>query len=520
MSVTTQHREYQDYLETWMALRAAYVGSGAVKTSADTRGGGFVPSGVKMAGTRYLPRPAGMKLDAQYAVYRDRAVWGEFTSMTVHGIGGAVFRKEPVIEAPAAMDGQLEDVTQTGVPLRTFAEQAMRETLLMGRFGVLVDFPQLAVDQDGREMPDPDARPYWIAYQAEEIMNWRTERRQGDTVLTLVVLRETASFPQGPWGTDDFFILKEVPQYRVLRLDEFGHYEVSVWREIEGVSLMARTHMLVDRFFPTRNRQPLDFIPFCFMAPFSLEPQVEKSLMEPLVEINYRYYRHSADYEHALFLLAPTPYVCSDSEQPTEPLLIGSSVAWWIQGAASKVGILANDPAGLPAYQIAMDTDVKDMAAKGARMLEGPPTTQETATANRNRLTGTESPVQSLVTTVSQGLTQALQIHAWWGGFTKDVDDTAIHITLNKDIVASRMEPPMLLALMQALLNDTISYETFYYNLQQGEIARPMIEADEEKDLIDVAREQRPLVTPPGPARPGVPVPPNGATPAAVPGRR
>lgn len=510
MSVTAHHREYDDYVETWAALRSAYIGSGAVKTTPDTRSSSYSGSGVKMAGTRYLPRPAGMKLDAQYGVYRDRAVWGEFTSMTVNGIDGAIARKEPVTEAPAAMDSQLADITLTGVPLNSFVQRAVRETLLMGRFGVLVDFPQLVVDQDGRELPDPDARPYWIAYQAEEIINWRTERRQGDTVVTLVVLRESVPQPQGPWGTDDFFVVKHLTQYRVLRLDEFGHYEVSVWLEVESINNVARTHVMVDRFFPLRNGQPLDFIPFCFMAPFSLEPQVEKSLMEPLVEINYRYYRHSADYEHALFLLAPTPYVCSDSDKPNEPLLIGSSVAWWIQGAASKVGILANDPAGLPAYQIAMEQDIKDMAAKGARMLEGPPSIQETATANQNRLTGADSPVQSLVTSVSYGLTWALQVHAWWQGFTENVDDPSIHIALNKDIVAQRMEPQMLQVLMQALLNDTISFETFYYNLQQGEIARPLIDVKDEKDLIDLAKEQRPLVALPVVSGSRPAVPPNG----------
>lgn len=514
MSVTTKHRQYIQYEDSWAALRNAYAGAGAIKAAPDMR---REVRGVKLAGTRYLPRPPGMVLDSQYAIYRDRATFLAATKHCVHGITGAIFRKEPVVEAPTALEPQLEDITQTGVPLRTFAEEAVRETLLMGRFGVLVDFPQTTVTEDGFIAPAAASRPYWVAYQAEEILNWRTFQRQGDTVLSLVVLQECVPVPQGPWPSDDFFVVQDQLQYRVLRLNPAGQYEVSLWIEIPQPD-GSHPPRLMTTWIPLRNGEPLDFIPFIFMAPFSLEPAVEDSLLEGLVEVNYRYYRHSADYEQALFLLgSPTPYVCSDSAKPSDELLLGPSYAWWIQGAASKVGMLGLDPGGLPAHQIAMDTDKKDMALFGSHLLEAAPRVQETATANLMRLAGADSPMQSLITTVSQGLTQALQIQAWWGGFTEDVDDTAITISLNKDIVASDMPPQMLLALMQALLNGTISQQTFFYNLQQGELTMPGMSFEDEQALIELQQEQQPLAPAPQ-AVPGQPPPParNGATRAAA----
>ena len=63
----------------------------------------------------------------------------------------------------------------------------------------------------------------------------------------------------------------------------------------------------------------------------------------------------------------------------------------------------------------------------GARLLEGPPQTQETATGVQWRLAGSDSPVQSLISVVNQGMTWALQVHAWWQGFTENIDDPAIH---------------------------------------------------------------------------------------------
>jgi hypothetical protein len=121
--------------------------------------------------------------------------------------------------------------------------------------------------------------------------------------------------------------------------------------------------------------------------------------------------------------------------------------------------------------------------------------------------------MQTLITTVSQGLTQALQVQAWWAGMTENIDDPAVHLSLNKDIVASTMPPQMLTALMQALLNGTISYETWYFNLQKGEIARPLIDAEEEQALLEVQQQQQPLIAP-APPRP--PAGSNGTTRAAA----
>jgi len=500
MSVTTKHPQYTYYEPSWTALDDAYIGSGAIKGAVDARVSLAASGGVKLAGTRYLPRPNGMegiKGDTLYAAYRDRPAWFGATAHTVHGFRGAIFRKDPVIDVPTAMEPHLDDITQTGVPLLNFAQMVVQRTLLIGRYGILVDFPASTVTDDGLVIPAPQSRPYWIAYEAREILNWRTERRQGDTVLTLVVLHECQDVQKGPWGTDDFFVIETRSQYRVLRLNERGEYEVNVFIEVPmpqgGTAIVLDPTQSV---VPLRAGQPLPFIPFVFFGPFSLEPHVQQSLLEPLVEINYRYYRHSADYEHALHLIAlPTLYICTDAALP-DTILFGSATALHIPDSNAKVGLAALDAAGLPAHQIALKTDKEEMAVFGARLLEAMPTVQETATANLNRLSGAESPLQALISTVSQGLTQALQIHGWWGGFTENDTDPAILLTLNKDIVASQMPPQMLLALLQVLQQGRMSYETFYENLKRGELTRPGVDVEDEQALIETDQANQPLAMP------------------------
>jgi hypothetical protein len=470
---------------------------------------------VKAAGEQYLPRPAGMQVVGgvdQYAAYRDRAVWLGATERAVHGLTGTIFRRDLQQTVPRVLERQLADITQTGVPLRSFAEQVVRETLLIGRYGILVDFPAGIATPAGLLPPSVDARPYWIGYKANEMVNWRTEQRQGDTILTLVVLKEHVSLPQGPWPTDDFFVLKDQVQYRVLRLDEAGRYEVTLWIEQPDAARHGQVSLVPTApRIPLRQNEPLDFIPFVFVSPFSLEPAVEKSLLEALVEINYQHYRHSADYEHGLHLTAlPTPYVCASMLERETQLLIGSATAWVIQDSTAKVGMLEFHGQGLQSHERAMETDLTTMAMLGARLLEGAPLVPETATAVLQRLQGGESPLQSLVRTVSEGLTQTLRTHAWWAGVTEDPADPALAIRLNSDLVSAKMEPPMLKTLIEALLNNVISYETFYYQLQQGEIARPLVTVEDEQALL----AQREAATP-APAAPPPQVTSNG-TAAAV----
>jgi hypothetical protein len=498
MSVTTRHPQYRASRDLWQSLRDAYLGDIAVRNAPLSGGHGRQTA----SRTRYLPRPAGMKRDDQYLAYVERPVFPGFTERTVQGMTGTVFRHEPVIEAPTALEPHIADITQTGVSLRMFAEQAVRETLLMGRFGVLIDYPHGTLTPEGLQAPPLTARPYWVPYACENVINWRTIQRQGDTLLSLVVLQEVESIPQGVWGSDDFFVTKDEIRYRVLRLTDEGFCEVSVWREDAG-PIRNRTATLMEVWIPTRQNVPLEFIPFCFMAPFSLESDVQKSLIEALVAVNYRHYRHSADYENALHWSGnPNPYVCANID-PLSELAIGGGVAWLSPDNQAKVGMLETNPAGLPAHQIAMETDKKDMAILGARLLEPQPAVQETLGAVLMRNQGGDSPLQSLVSSVSQGLTWALQAHAWWAGLTEDYDDPAIHVSLNKDLVAAGMEPQMLTALTQALLQNTISFETYYHQLQQGEIARPLVDVADEKELIEIQKEQQPLAPVPTGFPPG-----------------
>jgi hypothetical protein len=307
------------------------------------------------------------------------------------------------------------------------------------------------------------------------------------------VLQESIPMRQGVWGTDDYFVIKHQRQRRVLRLNEQGVYEISLWVE-HSTSLGGRAAFVPTRqWIPRRLGEPLPFIPFVAMTPLSLTLAPVQSLLESLVEISYRYYRHSADYEHALHLTSmPTIWMAGNIE-PTTELPIGG-LTGLILPEGTQVGLLEYKGQGLQPHENAMAQDIRDMAARGASLLEVAPLVPETMTAMLTRTQGSESPVQTLIRTVSEGLTTLLRWHAWWQGTVETLDDPSISYALNNKIAASSLAPQQLTALMQAYLNGTMSFETWYYNLQQGEIARPGVEVEEEQALVE-AREAERILT-------------------------
>ena len=58
-------------------------------------------------------------------------------------------------------------------------------------------------------------------------------------------------------------------------------------------------------------------------------------------------------------------------------------------------------------------------------------------------------------------------------------------VELNRDFIDARLDPQEQSSLMLMLQSGAISYETYYYNLERGELTRPGITAEEEKALID-----------------------------------
>lgn len=485
MPVDATHSQYTARAPQWKRCRDAIAGQ-------DT---------VHAAGVEYLPKLV-EQTTAEYDSYRKRAGFFNASQRTTEGLVGMVFRKPPVVEAKGA-ESMLDDITMAGVPFAAFAETAVEEVVKVGRYGILVDFPR--VDNAPRTVAEAEAagnRPFMIAYKAESILDWKSERIANRMTLTQVRLMEEAEVVK------DEFTTECVPQIRVLDLVA-GVYRVRLFRKAKQGDREQWVQHGED-IFPLKGGASLTEIPFVFAGVRDLTPDCSKPPLLDLVDVNLAHYRVSADYEHGChFTGLPTAWIAGyspaqDAQGNTERLYIGSTSAWVFPDTQAKAGFLEFTGQGLGALEKNLSSKEEKMAALGARMLSPEKKQAETAETASIHRAGEASVLSSLAISVSRALTKSLQTMLAWAG----ISGTA-KVELNTDYYPIPMTPEQLNALVATWQSGGISKETLFWNLQQGEVVREGQTFEDEEAAIAnnpplAMQAQQSLLDNPPPPEPGV----------------
>ena len=369
MPVSTPSPEYEAALPRWQRCRDAFEGSDAVKARA----------------TAYLPALEGHQGSSQkYDAYKTRAVFYNATARTVAGLLGSVFRAAPSWTFPAAIEDDLTDVTLMGRPLVSFALMAFKELLVTGRVGVQVDMP------NKEPAAGATTRPYWVLRRAEDILSWRTVVRDGQEILTRVVLSEVVEEdnPKDEWSptlVDQIRVLELVSQasgattYQIRRFRNKKASEEAEdqWKQHDEVIV------------PLKHGDRLTYIPFQFIGPTSVTPAIEKSPILDIADVNLSHYRTSADFEHGAHVTAlPTPWVSGVDPELVDTFPIGSDTAWVLQHPQAQAGMLEFTGDGLKTLERSLSVKQEQMASLGARLIESRKAAAETAEALRLAMSG------------------------------------------------------------------------------------------------------------------------------------
>lgn len=475
MPVDTKHPHVMAKLPAWTRLRDCVEGSDAIKARS----------------TAYLPRLKAQD-DADYLRYLSGALFVNGVGRTVDGYRGLLMRRDPVIKWPANASGigaDIEsDVTLSGTPWRVFCTQAVTEVIAPGRMGLLVDMA-------------PNGRAYVSLYTAERILNWRTAPVNGQTTLTRVVLAECVSEPD----PKDEFADRMVERIRVVELENgVGPLVHRVFRRVAGnlPNPTASGWYEAERVMPLRRGAPLDFVPFVFVNPSSLDPMPETPPLLDLCDVNLSLYRTCADIEWGRHLTAlPTPWVAGFDAKTQ--LYLGSSKAWVTSNAAAKAGFLEFTGQGLGALERAIEEKLGQMAALGARLLEPQKKAAETAEALRLRYAGESSILASVATQVEAGLETALTWAVWWQQGTSEARprENTVDVQVNREFFDHAMTTQDMVNLVSVWQQGGISRETLLWSFQRGGMIPGDVSVDDEIQRIDHAG---PAGTPPQP-----PVEPN-----------
>ena len=441
MPVNTTHPEYDRFSPRWRRIRDVVDGEDAVKAR----------------GQLYLPKPEA-QTEEEYSGFLLRTLFYPATGRTLTGLTGAIFRKEPIVNAPAAVEAVAEHLTPTGTPFIPFAKRVVHEVVALGRYGVLVDIPVEGGD------------PFVVGYAAENIINWRTTLIDGKPVLTLVVLAEPELVPTD----DDPFVLELRQRWRVLSLGqtkETGEALVYVQQVFElteeNKGGQKDDFILRSTVVPNRREETLDFIPFVFFGPVDLTPDVQLPPLGDVATVNLSHYRTSASREEGLYFTGLPVYVISGAplnsgETPTE-LVVGSRRAWLLEvGATAQVLTVSSE--GMSGLAESMHDKEKLMAVLGARLLEDQKAGVEAAEAISLRHRGENSLLASIADTVGRGLSRVLDYVAFWLGI-KEFST----VELNQDFVAAGLSGQEIVQLVAAWQNGGIGADVLYHNLKAGE---------------------------------------------------
>lgn len=455
MPVSATHPQYQVALNRWRFTRDACKGQEAIK----------------LGTVRYLPEPA---IDAEdtererYAKYLARAYFLGVTGRTRDALIGMIFRKEPTHIIPDALKPILENADGAGASIEQMAKEASGELMETGRFALLADYPAADPNIDAETESRLGLRPIISAYPAESLINWRTDKINGRTVLTLAVLRETMLAPSDEFDTTT---LKTI--YRVLRLTD-GVYTQQVYDD-QGAGMGEVITPL------QANRQPFDHIPLHIIGSQNNRADVDDSPLFDLAVLNVRHYQITADHGENLHIHGQVTVAITTNMTSEEFRQANKNGVQW--GANQGLFLGENgtlQTATAPessSLRVALQDLRDEMVNIGARIITGQGQ-NETAEAARLNAASESSVLDMMVGNLSEGIEAALEDCARFLGINPDL----IEYKLNRDFFDQRLDPQMVMASLQLLDAGTISRSVHRNIIRTGRLEIPADVTDEEMD--------------------------------------
>ena len=451
MSVTSKHPDYTRYVDRWLLVRDV-VNSNVEQYILD-----IDPTDKKRCDR-----------------YKQDAILTNFTSRTKNGLVGAVFRKDIEIDLPSAIKYLEQDATGSGMSLEKVAQESIGEVLQAGRYGLLVDFPASEEGLTAAEVSNMNLKARISRYDAESIINWRTEIVDGIHCLSLVVLEEYTN----KVGEDGFSWQAET-QYRVLRLINKVYVQ----------QLYSRESNLLHEYIPRDfEGNSWEHIPFVFNGAEDNDDRIDAAPLYDLAQLNIGHLKNSADYEESVHVTGqPTLMMSTDMSveqfNAANPngVQIGSRRGHNL-GPGGSANLLQASPNQLA--DEAMKRKEEQAVMLGARLVMQA-SANETAEAARIKHSGENSVLSTIVSNTNDAI---LRCTKWAFRFmANSTTEEDIVFQISKEFFDKTIDPQMLLAQLQ-LYNSAIITESDLRNSlrQSGLIEAGRTNEDIEQDLGNI----------------------------------
>lgn len=453
--------EYRELKAKWEFLDDMFVGRSRWVTPLE---------GIKdfSKASKYLPKMA-KEPSEEYQARLKRAFWkGKFKQAIISSSGFlAEFSfNDDVAESIREYENNIDG---RGNSLRLLLEQADQKALKDEHCFILVDFPPLPTDENGRNLITDAAteakfkrRPYLVLIDALDVINWETSWENGYYKLEQVTIRETYTIKTGR------FTSESKTQYRVLFP---GGYEI--WRGDNPNDLM-----LYEEGVTTFDEIPLVVYSVTDDGDvFSGDPPLYQ-----LAEMDLQLYQVESN-KAEILLRTCLPIVQINEinpqgrypdEGPPEVNLGPNSVLWNVD---SKI----IEPSGSSIAELQADIDRLLLQAQQMTLAfqsghYTPPTATEVRATSANSRA-------SLVTMARAKESAVAKIFRFWTLWTKEKESGGINV--DRTLIQTAMEPAQSELLLGLRERGDLSREGLFKLLQLGRVFPPEFDVSEEVERIE-----------------------------------
>ena len=392
---------------------------------------------------KYLPQEP-REQDDSYDIRLARSVCPPYFLRLERMLAGMLTRK-PVrlTDVPDSVREDLFDVDLEGNDLNIWTYETARKAIRYGHVGVLVDAPK-----EGNSV-----RPYWVTYTQREILGWRTEIVDGQRVLSQLRLMEKVVVPDGKYGE------KTIEQVRVL---ERGRYELHRKNNKSDFVLFEEGVMSTEQ------------IPFAIAYSNRVGYLESRPPMADIAELNLIAYQTLSDLANQLHISAVPMLAMFGFPAAAEEVSAGPSEALSLP-QESRIEYIEPEGRSFDAQFRRLDQLEKQINELGLAAVLGQKLSAETAEAKRIDRSQGDSTMQVIAQQMQDLIDNCLKFHAQYLN-----EPTAGSSFVNRDFLASRLDPQDVQALIQLRAQNEITQKTLLSQLTEGEVLGDDFDIEEE----------------------------------------